>query len=230
MGKIKDELFKEYVKFWNENKDNDTFENFFDKFSDYAPKIEIGDFDDTVRNGLLFVSCNPSGTDTDFYEQNNKIDYKEVMWYPKKKDTSGFLDALKKFSEKCGYGGKYSKLDVFCVVKKAQKQVIKHYSDKNNKSLYEKMFTIFVDTVEKIQPEVIVVANAFIRDLFQNDFKDIIRYDKNQDLEYGGHRAKFGEHETYIFFTSMLSGGRALDVGSREVLEWAVNRYKNRII
>lgn len=228
MEDIRSQLFEEYNDFWNNNKNKDSFGDFFNGNPQCAPKIEIGDFDDTVRNGLLFVSCNPSGTDTDFYEQNKKIDYKEVMWYTKKKDTSGFLDALKKFSEKCGYGGKYSKLDVFCVVKKAQKEDIKHYSDKNNKSLYKEMFTIFVDTVEKIQPEVIVVANAFIRDLFQNDFKDIIRYDKNQDLEYGGHRAKFGEHETYIFFTSMLSGGRALDVGSREVLEWAVNRYKNR--
>ena len=223
MGKIKDEQFKEYVKFWNENKDNDTFENFFDKFSDYAPKIEIGDFDDTVRNGLLFVSCNPSGTDTDFYEQNNKIDYEEVIWYSKKKDTSGFLGALKKFAEHCGYDGNYSKLDVFCVVKKSQDDVEDHY--KKHKDVYEEMFDIFVSTVEKLEPKVIVVPNAFVRDLFQNDFSEKIGYDKDQEPNCGGHKAKFGNHETYIFFTSMLSGVRALDVGSRELLEWAVKRH-----
>lgn len=221
MEDIRSQLFDKYNDFWKSNKKS--FGKFFDGNPQYAPKIEIGDFDDTVRNGLLFVSCNPSGTDTDFYEQNNKIDYKEVMWYPKKKDTSGFLGALKKFAEHCGYNGNYSKLDVFCVVKKSQDDVEDHY--KKHKDVYEEMFDIFVSTVEKLEPKVIVVPNAFIRDLFQNDFSEKIGYDKDQEPNCGGHKAKFGNHETYIFFTSMLSGVRALDVGSRELLEWAVKRH-----
>ena len=75
MEDIRSQLFDKYNDFWNNNKDS--FGDFFNGNPQCAPKIEIGDFDDTVRNGLLFVSCNPSGTDTDFYEQNNKIDYKD---------------------------------------------------------------------------------------------------------------------------------------------------------
>ena len=227
MGKIKKELFEEYVKFWNENKDNDDFVNFFDKFTDYAPKIEIGDFDDNVRNGLLFVSCNPSGADIEYYKKKN-VNKEKVIWYNPEdgKDTSGFLETLGKFAKNCGYEKKYSKLDVFCIVKKSQKEVREHY--KEYKDIYEKMFDIFVSTVKKLEPKVIVVANAFVRDLFQNDFREKVGYDKDQDFKCGGHKAKFGEHETYIFFTSMLSGGRALDVGSREVLEWAVKKHKRK--
>lgn len=225
MGEIIEKLFKQYEEFWEKNKGKDAFDNFFDNFSEYAPKIEIGDFDDTVRNGLLFVSCNPSGADIEYYKEKNK-NKEDVIWYKPEdgKDTSGFLGALKEFAGE----SVYSKLDVFCVVKKEQKEVRGHY--KKHQEIYKEMFKIFVSTVEKLEPEIIVVANAFVRDLFQKDFigKSGYEYEDKQDSDYGGHNAKFGNHDTYIFFTSMLSGGRALDVGSREVLKWAVERYKNR--
>ena len=228
MGDIKDKLFEDYKTFWDKNKDS--FDELFDKdYPGYAPKIEIGDFDDTIKNGLLFVSCNPSGADTKYYKSKN-VNKEKVIWYkPEKgKDTSGFLDALETFSYHCGYNEKYSKLDVFCIVKSKQEDVKNHY--KRHKEIYGEMFKIFLKTVEKLQPEVIVVANAFVSDLLKNAFKDKIGYIDDQDSDYGGHEAKIGDCPTYIFFTSMLSGGRALDVGSRELLAWAVKRYKYRKI
>lgn len=48
MEEIKSQLFDKYNDFWKSNKKS--FGKFFDGNPQYAPKIEIGDFDDTVRN------------------------------------------------------------------------------------------------------------------------------------------------------------------------------------
>lgn len=193
------------------------------------------------ENGLLIVGCNPSGIAKHCNKRNpvcqkqNYSDFYIVNTYPlttvqnkKVHVNDSYTKAIHDFAVACNFTENYYKMDVFGIMRKEQRVLEDDMNNGSHNKEYAELFDIFVSTVEELKPKVIVVVNAFVRYLFQNVFKEKIRYDENQDPQCGGHIAKFGNHDTYIFFTSMLSGGRALDVGSRELLVWAVNRYKNR--
>ena len=235
MESMKTTLQKRYEEFWRQH-----YKTFID-FTDIG--IELGDFLNDEKGGLVFVGVNPSGANKQYYndyfakEENKYKRIKEnpqnaVIWYSpdeqhRKKD--GFLKAAEKFVQECGYEH-YSKLDVFCVVKKNQKDVQLHFE--LYKKVYREMFSIFADTIVDIRPKVIVVANAFVRDLFlEEGFDNIIKCERNED--FGGYLASInnGQFETQVYFSSMLSGQRALDVGSRENLIWLIRNYttKNNI-
>ncbi len=74
--------------------------------------------------------------------------------------------------------------------------------------------------IEKAQPKVIVVSNAFAKVLFQSRFKSM--FDKN----IGTHKIidNIYLENTPVFFTSMLTGRRALDLGSYERLIWHIKQ------
>ena len=106
------------------------------------------------------------------------------------------------------------------------------------------MFEIFLEYVKKVNPKVIIVANAFVRKVLKRD--DINFVNQNDDNLYkkrgGDVKFKLERNPNYcgytftidptgksvsfqLFFSSMLSGKRALDIGSRENLVWLVNNY-----
>jgi len=88
--------------------------------------------------------------------------------------------------------------------------------------------------IEHIQPKIIVVSNALARKFMGKD-----RFSSN-DKEHNvwmDFKFKFDEEKgtdkiigspplpnTHVFFTSMLTGQRALDNGSRERLIWHINQ------
>ena len=73
------------------------------------------------------------------------------------------------------------------------------------------------------------MSNAFVRTLFsQSEIEsnknnlEIFKTKFSKDI--GTHVITEGNlKNTPVFFTSMLSGQRAMDVGSRERLEWHIN-------
>jgi hypothetical protein len=88
--------------------------------------------------------------------------------------------------------------------------------------------------IEESRPKVIVVSNAFVRNLFSFGIEKI------ENINYQIFKTSFSEElgthyitegaliNTPVLFTSMLSGQRAMDVGSRERLEWHIRKlYAN---
>ena len=88
-----------------------------------------------------------------------------------------------------------------------------------------------------ISPKVVVVANSLARQFTGKDrFEDKgiaqniwMGLDFEFNEEFGSHRVKNIEElaHTHFLFSSMLSGQRALDLGSRERLVWQVRRVLN---
>lgn len=87
------------------------------------------------------------------------------------------------------------------------------------------------EIIEEAKPLIIVVANTTAR-LFLGKEKNIkkniniwLDYDFEFDNELGTHRiiTKGKLFDTPVFFTSMLSGQRAMDNGSFERLQWHIN-------
>ena len=105
------------------------------------------------------------------------------------------------------------------------------------------MIDIFFKTILRLRPKVIVVINAFVGRCFKGTqssevptpdgrFQDWIKLTPSE--EFGGYDITITKPEstegnepltTHIFFSSMLSGSRALDCGSRENLAWIVRNY-----
>lgn len=217
-----------------------------------VPDIEIYNLEDNLSDGILFVGMNPSGADVEHYTQANKKN-NHVFIYSDA-DTP-YFKAIKSFVTKdknkdgrlagCGLKDcEYSVLDVFGVVCMEHKALEK---DLHNKSeLYNVMIDVFFKTILHLMPKVIVVANAFVRKLFmkvdsEKLFNDWVTLTASE--EFGGYEITIPVQreqnevgvspkylKTHIFFSSMLSGQRALDCGSRENLVWRVRNYlKNKI-
>ena len=79
---------------------------------------------------------------------------------------------------------------------------------------------IFEDALSAVDPKVIVVANAFGSRLVKEYYKDKISYNKNK----GWYTFSINNRIVPLFFSSMLSGQRSLDVHSRERLEWHIQK------
>lgn len=91
---------------------------------------------------------------------------------------------------------------------------------KNYPKFFDPQLALSKDIIELSEPRLIVVLNAGARDEFKKLFnKQHVRFDRN----LGAHIYNMRGKEIPVLFSSMLSGQRALDLGSRESLLWHVD-------
>ena len=83
---------------------------------DAIPYIEITPLYREVKDGLLFVNCNPSGTDYPYYKKHKGASPTDFVYYDNPDNT--YFDAVVEFAE--GVGGEgfrnFAMIDVFPVV------------------------------------------------------------------------------------------------------------------
>ena len=184
---------------------------------------------------ILFVGMNPSGTDVEHYKDYDahyKSSPHQVFIYD---GDSTYYRAMRKFAFECLQGiepqlqqeedaeGFYSELDLFGIVQSTQEIVQKDFLADPDK--YGKLFDIFLDYVKRINPKVIIVANAFVRRILQQPSP---KFTVKKNEEFGGYTFKINSMEDFksqLYFSSMLSGQRALDKGSWENLVWLVRNF-----
>ena len=195
---------------------------------------------------------NPSGTNIKHYsDKNNNPD--DVYIYDGdskyyKAMTSFAFDCLKGYqkwgvNEEEDAKDKYSVLDLFGIVQSTQKVIQDDFL--KNPGKYSGMFDIFLEYVKKVNPKVIIVANALVRKVLQrntdinldNQYYDIfykrrgnVKFKLERNPNYGGYAFTIDPTTSasvsfQLFFSSMLSGQRALDKGSWENLVWLVGNY-----
>jgi hypothetical protein len=109
-----------------------------------------------------------------------------------------------------------------------QKNIESIYSQKNGVDFIFQQLLISKEIIELSKPKVIIVNNSLAR--------KYLGFEKNNDIDvWMGLKFKFDEtigtyrvvnnenlKNTPIFFTSMLTGQRALDKGSLERLIWHI--------
>lgn len=93
-------------------------------------------------------------------------------------------------------------------------------------------FEISKKIIAKAAPKVIVVSNSKARDFLKNkEGKNDLGFDFKFDEELGTE--KIINHSTLegvpVFFTSMLTGQRALDLGSYDRLIWHIEYALKKI-
>jgi hypothetical protein len=185
------------------------------RFNDFqsVPFIERGYAvqNEIIKHSLLFVGINPSFSGklehkSHFYnnEQNGKI----YSYFKKFQDISNKLNIP------------WSHIDLLYLRETNQKSIVDIFSTEIGKIFIYKQLEISKKIIEKVQPRVIIVSNSFARHLLNIDFRFEF------DDKIGTH--KVIEHPTLnnvpVFFTSMLTGQRALDLGSYERLVWHIRQ------
>ena len=178
---------------------------------------------------LLIVGINSGGSDRKHYSGNKD----DVFVYD---GDSPYYKEMAEFAEKClGFEEGFSELDLFGIVQGNQSVVRKDFLE--NPDFYTEMFELFLKYLVLSQPKVIIVANAFVcrvlcRDEALNlDQSKYNRFYKNTmysltpNDQFGGYTFSTKGFKAQMYFSSMLSGQRALDNGSKDNLIWIVKNY-----
>jgi hypothetical protein len=203
----------------------------------YAPIF----YDDFKPGGILFVGMNPSfnvpvfrgavrGTKYEKLNPEHFYRWTTVTSSPVNIDTcieisrrvlatyQGYFKKMEEISRAAGLS--YQHADLFVYRQTSQKDFLSLIRDKkrNLNEFAKDQLAIFHDIVADIRPAVIIVPNAFASGILRKEWHDSLRFDDDK----GFHWLELNGSSIPIFFSSMLSGQRALDTGSYERLRWHV--------
>lgn len=231
------DLLAKYQKIWTEYSDthlNESTPKNEDKLLDRGFVFE---FDEGQKDiDVLFVGINPSYT-------NGKS---ETLYYDKKKvEDISYFRPFKKIIEELEVNGNYAKkltwshLDML-VFRETQQSFIRNQLLKTEIGIefINKQLIISRQILEYLNPKILVVSNTAARHFLGRDAYP--KKDKTHgiwmgydfDFDYGIGTDKIVNNsklKSYAFFTSMLSGQRAIDNGSKQRLIWHINKTLNKI-
>lgn len=215
------------------------YDTIFEKYreSDFKTLIERGYVfqydDDEVKADLLFIGINPSYTRKNENGKSTRNNYSrnvEGNYFKPFKDINQEL-----VNSEIRYNGIYTHLDLLVFRETNQKIVdLLVKTDVGCNFLMEQL-AIAKQRIINICPRIVIVSNSKAREFLGKDKfidKKGLKYgvwmglDFNFDEEYGVHKVtNIPElNNTYFLFCSMLSGQRALDIGSRERMIWQIKR------
>lgn len=169
-------------------------------------------YPDTLeRNSILFIGINPSA---------QKDDLKGVHSYSLSQDGSHH-QYFKKFEDIAKYcKTKWSHLDLLYFKETQQTKVHEILKTDLGKEFVWKQLQITDRLIKKSAAKVIVVNNTLARDLLGFAGRGWLDY----KFEFNNELGTYLWNDTPVFFSSMLTGQRALDVGSYERLQWHIRK------
>ena len=107
-----------------------------------------------------------------------------------------------------------------------QKDVIGYMEDYRYKDFIKEQLKLSRDIIYAAEPKLIVVLNAGVREVFKWMFKIDINNDFDDEL--GAYLIDINK-KVPVVFTGMLSGQRALDLGTKRTLQWQIQRILKMI-
>ncbi|SDX55203.1 hypothetical protein SAMN05444411_106203 [Lutibacter oricola] len=182
-----------------------------------------------LKKSILFIGINPSFTQkSSIEEKNQQIEFydvfenneKDITYFEKFKDVAGYCD-----------NSKWTHLDLF-FLRETNQKIIEKLSYKSIEFLQDQLDITF-EIIEKSEPLIIIVANSLASEFFGKKKSKHHKFDKiwkgfnldfNKDFnsKIGTYEINIGGNKVPILFSGMLSGQRALDIGSLERLKWQV--------
>lgn len=211
MIQLKPKLAIPLEKLWKEHKG--------EEYARYTPHA----LSEIPESGLLFIGINPSltrnkeelkkliGTKPDFGTEENK----EHKYFKK------FIEIAKATQLPWGH------LDIFYLRETSQNSVKDLLKRENSIDFLNQQWVLtksILDTLlQGSEKRIVVVSNAFARDIIMGNVNGL---SEGYTLEFDEKIGTYKYKNTIFFFTSMLTGQRALDKGSFERLIWHINFIK----
>lgn len=174
---------------------------------------------------ILFIWMNPAGTEKSYYkiwkwftdkkiqsiveENENFFEYEPYYWIYKK--------LFKKWNK-----SNWNIIDLYVIRWTNQHEIMQ--KKKDDEAFFKKQYNdIFLPLLTSLKPKIIVVTNAKASSLLNNlwYWKEK-KINKNwywilpKEIQYEN------SEKTKVIFTSMLSGQRAMDIYTREILKWHI--------
>lgn len=184
---------------------------------------------------ILFIGLNPS------YTEDVEPNEQGELFYPTNQNGNQ-MSYFKKFEDISNYTNEsWSHLDLLTLRETNQKNVMRLLKSSEGLEFIWKHLRISKLILEKSRPKLIVVSNTGARlflgkDKTADGKKEWMNYQFKFDPSLGTYCIQNDDSNLKglpVFFTSMLSGQRALDNGSYERLKWQIcfvlNRMKDRI-
>lgn len=181
--------------------------------------------DQVVRNAILFVGINPS------YKYGspftNPTNYYNLLQAGNPYKT--YFRRFEDISEKTKTYWTHIDLLYF---QETNQKMVEHFLNhsEETRSFIVDQLKVTRTILENIQPKMIVISNALAGYVFGNRTRVNLGYNHEFDHQLGTHvihDKNSNLNKTPIFFTSMLTGVRALDNGSYERLIWHINKILN---
>ncbi len=176
--------------------------------------------DEILTDSLLFIGLNPSNTDEikdNFYNLRQVGNEYQKYW-----------NAFEKISQELAMP--WSHLDLLVIRCTSQKEIMKLFNSNVGRQFIFAQVMISKQILLMAKPKIIVVTNSVSRELLGKNQKDgnavWMGYNFYFDEVIGTDRIISDDilNDTPVFFTSMLSGQRALDIGSRDRLIWHIRQ------
>jgi hypothetical protein len=206
---VEKEFGNEIRKIWDEAK----YDSIESKNRGFAVQ------DDIKYNSLMFIGINPSynGIPGNLFYDNS---HGETHKYFKK-----FIE----ISSEVGLN--WSHQDLLFLRETNQKEVKSLGENNLGHVFYDEQLKISKKIIETTKPKIIVVNNTYARDLLHSQSFTTPKYDFEFDEKIGTERIVNNEilNGVPIFFTSMLTGQRALDLGSYKRLIWHIKHVMKMI-
>ena len=162
------------------------------------------------KEAILFIGINPS-----FSESKSKHENIFINLDQEGKINGKLFPYFKKFpiiANKIKY--KWTHCDLLMVRETQQKKVKELY--KTHEQFVLRQLSVAKKTIIEADPKIIVVCNAYACELFKKHI-----FKTTFDPKIGTHVIQNKELKgKIVFYSSMLTGQRALDLGSLERLQW----------
>lgn len=179
-----------------------------------------------ANKDLLFIGINPSYKEEHSDHQSYTID--------ERVNNLSYFNTFNKFAAdiklKDGSSITWTHIDLLFFRETNQKEIYNILSKTNGPEFIFEQLKVADKLIKYANPKVIIVCNALAR-LFLGKEKLVEKKTNNDVNVWMNYKFEFNEdlgtylwNTTPIFFTSMLSGQRALDIGSLERLRWHVKR------
>lgn len=208
---------RDYQTIWDKFLSLESFE-----FKDVLKRDFLFQFDDVKNPDVVFVGINPSyggGIDD---RKTYCIDSLKTSYF------KPFKDILDTIHLNVSREIKWTHLDLLVFRETRQDFITKKlFKNHNGRIFLKEQLVVSISLLEYYNPKIIVVSNALARRLFKketgirelDDFGYIFEFNNDFGTDVISKGFLKG---TPVFFTSMLSGQRALDTGSRQRLEWHI--------
>ena len=175
---------------------------------------------DIPFGSILFIGINPS-----YSEKKTKVQKSFFYSNHQQEEVHQYFRKFQDIAEKTKVN--WSHLDLIHIRQTDQKIVKAIFNDAIGNKFLRKQLEISMSIIEKSKPKIIVVSNAYARDLFMGECQVQTVFDEN----IGTHKIvnNMDLEGIPVFFTSMLTGQRALDNGSYDRLVWHINYVIEKI-
>jgi hypothetical protein len=180
------------------------------------------------KGAIMFMGIGASWGQEKYFEhlvRSENVHYeaeegrKEFPYYQPMYELAKNTGFTKEKGEGC-----FSNVDLTMLRETNSKIIEEFYKDKKALIFMEEQCHIALDMIKAAKPPIIIASNALVRRILKEEFFKT-GFVSEFDNDFGTEIIRSPEFlkGIPIFFTSMLTGQRALDIGSRARLHWHIN-------